>query len=56
MGDNHWKTAITSVVPNSLMVRGYALDELIGPILRSTAGTAEEPHLELSPDRGLCVS
>jgi len=30
MGDNHWKTSITSVAPNSLLVRGYALDELIG--------------------------
>jgi citrate synthase len=30
MGEHHWKTAITKVASNSLLVRGYALDELIG--------------------------
>ena len=32
MGDNHWKTSITSVATNSLLVRGYALEELIGRV------------------------
>ncbi len=30
MGDLHWKTKITGVAPNSLLVRGYRLDELMG--------------------------
>ncbi len=30
MGDLHWKTKITEVAPNSIRVRGYPLDELMG--------------------------
>jgi len=32
MGELHWKTGITKVEPNKLLVRGYRLDELIGKI------------------------
>ena len=32
MGELHWKTGITKVEPNKLVVRGYRLDELIGRI------------------------
>ena len=30
MPDLHWKSAITKVEPNKLLLRGYALDELMG--------------------------
>lgn len=30
MGELHWKTAITKVEPNNLIVRGYPLNDLIG--------------------------
>jgi len=30
MGELHWKTAITRVEPNKLLLRGYRIDELIG--------------------------
>ncbi len=30
MGSLHWKTAITKVEPNNLLVRGYPLNDLIG--------------------------
>jgi citrate synthase len=33
----HWKTAITSVQPNKIRLRGYALDELMGKISFSQA-------------------
>ncbi len=32
MGDLHWKTAITKVEPNKLLVRGYPIDELMGKV------------------------
>lgn len=32
MSELHWKTAITKVEPNKLVVRGYRLDELIGKV------------------------
>ena len=32
MGDLHWKTAITKVEPNKLLVRGYPIDELMGRV------------------------
>lgn len=32
MGELHWKTAITSVQPNELRLRGYRIDELMGRI------------------------
>ena len=32
MGELHWKTGITKVEPNKLLVRGYKLNELIGKI------------------------
>jgi citrate synthase len=35
--DLHWKTAITSVQPNSVRLRGYAVDELMGKISFSQA-------------------
>jgi citrate synthase len=35
--DLHWKTAITSVQPNKIRLRGYALDQLMGKISFSQA-------------------
>lgn len=32
MGDHHWKTAITKVEPNKLLVRGYPIDALMGRV------------------------
>ncbi len=32
MGENHWKTAITKVEPNKLLVRGYRIDKLMGRV------------------------
>lgn len=32
MGDLHWKTAITKVEPNKLLVRGYPIDALMGRV------------------------
>ncbi len=32
MSDLHWKTAITRVEPNSIFLRGYPLDDLMGKI------------------------
>jgi len=37
MDELHWKTGITKVEPNKLLVRGYKLDELIGNITFSQA-------------------
>src|SRR6478752_6531297 len=28
--DGRWKTALTSIAPNAILVRGYALDEMMG--------------------------
>jgi citrate synthase len=30
--DEHWRTAITHIEPNRILVRGYALDELMGRV------------------------
>ena len=35
--DLHWKTAITSVQPNTVRLRGYSIDELMGKITFSQA-------------------
>jgi citrate synthase len=35
--DLHWKTAITSVEPNKIRLRGYAMDQLMGKISFSQA-------------------
>ncbi|MCD6452660.1 MAG: citryl-CoA lyase [Acidobacteria bacterium] len=32
MGDLHWKTGITKVEPNKLLLRGYRIDELMGRV------------------------
>jgi citrate synthase len=32
MPDLHWKTAITKIEPNSISIRGYKLDELMGKV------------------------
>jgi citrate synthase len=32
MGEHHWKTAVTSVEPNKVLVRGYPIEELMGAI------------------------
>ncbi len=32
MGDNHWKSAITGIEPNKVLVRGYPIEELMGKI------------------------
>ncbi|MFH1177769.1 MAG: citrate/2-methylcitrate synthase, partial [Acidobacteriota bacterium] len=32
MGENTWKTAVTSIAPNEIRVRGYRLDELMGRV------------------------
>ncbi len=37
MSDLHWKTAVTEVKPNSICVRGYPVDELMGKITFSQA-------------------
>jgi citrate synthase len=37
MSDLHWKTSITEVKPNSISVRGYPVDELMGKITFSQA-------------------
>jgi citrate synthase len=29
-GDERWKTALTSIAPNSILIRGYAVDEMMG--------------------------
>src|SRR5881397_424856 len=28
--DERWKTALTSIAPNSILIRGYAVDEMMG--------------------------
>src|SRR5512142_3267742 len=28
--DHHWRTAVTRIEPNKILVRGYAVDELMG--------------------------
>jgi len=35
--DLHWKTSVTSVRPNSVRLRGYAIDELMGRVTFSQA-------------------
>jgi len=37
MSDLHWKTAISDVHPNKILIRGYPVDELIGKITFSQA-------------------
>ncbi|MGB3861162.1 MAG: citryl-CoA lyase [Candidatus Aminicenantaceae bacterium] len=37
MSDLHWKTSVTEVKPNSISVRGYSVDELMGKITFSQA-------------------
>lgn len=37
MGELHWKTAISKVKPNKILLRGYPLDELMGNITFSQA-------------------
>ena len=37
MSDLHWKTSVTEVKPNSISVRGYPVDELMGKITFSQA-------------------
>ena len=37
MGDLHWKTSVTEVKPNSISVRGYPVDEMMGTITFSQA-------------------
>lgn len=37
MSELHWKTAVTEVKPNSISVRGYPVDELMGTITFSQA-------------------
>ena len=32
MGDNHWATAVTSIAPNEIRVRGYRIDEMMGRV------------------------
>ncbi|MDQ7825315.1 MAG: citryl-CoA lyase [Candidatus Eremiobacteraeota bacterium] len=32
MGDNHWKSAVTSIEPNKVLIRGYPIEELMGTI------------------------
>jgi citryl-CoA lyase len=32
MGDNQWSSAVTSIAPNQIRVRGYRLDELMGRV------------------------
>jgi citrate synthase len=32
MGDNNWKSAITSIEPNKVLVRGYPIEELMGKL------------------------
>jgi citrate synthase len=37
MSDLHWKTSVTEVKPNSISVRGYPVDEMMGKITFSQA-------------------
>lgn len=37
MGELHWKTKITKIEPNKIVVRGYRIDELMGKISFSQA-------------------
>ena len=37
MSDDKWRTALTSIEPNKILVRGYPLDEIMG---RLTFGEA----------------
>jgi citrate synthase len=37
MSDLHWKTSVTEIKPNSISVRGYPVDELMGKITFSQA-------------------
>src|SRR5438046_8870899 len=30
VGDDRWQTALTSIAPNKILVRGYPLDEMMG--------------------------
>src|SRR5213596_1554189 len=30
MGDDRWQTALTSIAPNKILIRGYPLDEMMG--------------------------
>jgi citrate synthase len=32
MADNQWASAVTSIAPNEIRVRGYRLDELMGRV------------------------
>ena len=32
MGDNQWKSGITKVEPNKILLRGYRIDELMGKL------------------------
>ena len=29
---DRWQTALTSIAPNTIQIRGYAVDELMGPL------------------------
>ena len=37
MADEHWKTAVTSIAPNEIRVRGYRIDEMMGSIAFGSA-------------------
>ena len=37
MSDLHWKTSVTEVKPNSICVRGYPVDEMMGKLTFSQA-------------------
>src|SRR5213594_5112384 len=30
MGDDRWRTAVTSIAPNAILIRGYPVDEMMG--------------------------
>src|SRR5438046_8515550 len=30
VGDDRWQTALTSIAPNKILIRGYPLDEMMG--------------------------
>jgi citrate synthase len=51
MSELHWKTSVTEVKPNSISVRGYPVDELMGRITFSQAIylvlTGEMPSVEV---------
>ncbi|MFO7867384.1 MAG: hypothetical protein R6V02_11335, partial [Candidatus Aminicenantes bacterium] len=32
MSDLHWKTAVSDVKPNKILIRGYPLDQLMGKV------------------------